>query len=486
MSEAERLAMLEKHAPDTLLDDAELRAIAGFAAKLAGTPTALVSLVEQDRQRFLAREGLDVSETPRDQSFCQFAMTGQHVMEVADAREDPRFAGNPLVTGEPYIRFYAGAPLTSEEGAPLGALCVLSPEPRPEGLSAFQREGLAVLGQAVMRRLRDRRAQLEKKESDARFLAMGDAMPQMAWSTRTDGKTDYFNRRWQDFTGVPVRDHLGDGWIEALHEDDRATAQAAWSAAVESGRPYEVEYRMRRHDGEWRWILARGLPVTGPDGSIERWFGTNTDIHEHKMLAESRDLLARELSHRIKNIFTLVGSLLHLEGKASPEIGTAISKVSGRIGALARAHDYVRPDRSAAPGSRSSLMRVLAELFAPYRSGEGPQVTTQGDDIQIREEAVTSLALLFHELATNAAKYGALSTPQGTVTLDVAVGDDTTVFRWTERGGPEARETRGEGSGFGSRLIATAVEKQLKGEMERAWPRDGLAVTIRVPTARLT
>ena len=186
--------------------------------------------------------------------------------------------------------------------------------------------------------------------------------------------------------------------------------------------------------------------------------------------AEQQDLLTRELSHRIKNIFTLVGSLLHLEGKASPEIGTAISKVSGRIGALARAHDYVRPDRSAAPGSRSSLMRVLAELFAPYRSGEGPQVTTQGDDIQIREEAVTSLALLFHELATNAAKYGALSTPQGTVTLDVAVGDDTTVFRGfgsgpngPQGGRPPGRTTKMDIPPSTDTLIARHANRTLLG-----------------------
>lgn len=483
MAEAERLALLDSYAPESLVDDAELVAITQFAAKLAGTPTALVSLLEADWQRFLAREGVEVPETPRSQSFCQYAMVMGAVMEVADARNDPRFADNPLVTGGPRIRFYAGAPLIGEKGEPLGALCVLSPEPRPEGLSPTQREGLTVLAAAVMRRMRDRRGHLERLKSEARFEALGDAMPQMAWSTPADGQPDYFNRRWEEFTGVPGEAHHGHGWLEALHPDDRRIAAEAWANAVETGEAYEVEYRMRRNDGEWRWTLARGLPLRNAEGEIERWFGTNTDIHETRLLAEHRDLLARELGHRIKNIFALVGGLLSLESRANPAAAPAMALMSARIAALGRAHDHVRPDRDD-HGKPTRLIGLLGEMFVPYNVGDEPMVRIGGDDLTIDEEAVSPLAMLFHELATNAAKYGALSELGGMVDLRISSADGMTRFDWREQGGPDARKAV-DASGFGSTLITMAVERQLKGTIRRWWEEGGLRARIDVPTARL-
>src|SRR3569623_3591 len=155
--EAARIRVLGSYARDSLEDDPELEQIARFTAKLCDAPVALVSLVEEERQRFLAREGLEARETPRDISFCTHAMLGEELIEVRDAALDPYFAHNPLVTGEPYVRFYAGQPRKSEEGLPLGTLCVIATQPRPQGPPAFQREGLAVLAQATMRRLRSRR-----------------------------------------------------------------------------------------------------------------------------------------------------------------------------------------------------------------------------------------------------------------------------------------------------------------------------------------
>ncbi len=485
ISEAERLTLVQSYSPDTLQDDPELEAITRFAAKLADTPTALVSLVEDDRQRFLAREGLEASETPRRMSFCQHAMVGDGIMEVGDASADPLFQHNELVTGAPHIRFYAGAPLVGDDGEALGALCVISPEPRPDGLSEFQREGLVVLAQAVMRRLKDRRAHLAGRASQARFEALGDAIPQMAWSTQPDGMVDYLNKRWSEFTGVPVEGHFGDGWVEVLHADDREAARVAWGKAVGDGSPYEVEYRMRRHDGEWRWTLARGLPMTDADGAIERWFGTNTDIHERRMMVEQQDLLTRELSHRIKNIFSVVSGLLHLEARANPGFDAVAQAVSGRIGALGRAHDYVRPGGRGEGQARASLKQVLLDLFEPYADAGGARIAVGGDDVEISEEAVTPLALLFHELATNAAKYGALSVPGGKVRIVLSREGGRVRFDWSEEGGPDAVSGGEETHGFGNRLIATAVEKQLRGTIARRWHPGGLQVTVDVPAERL-
>jgi len=120
-----------------------------LAARLCGTPIALISLVDERRQWFKSRVGLGVSETPREISFCTHTIAGSGIFEVADAQQDPRFADNPLVTGEPHIRFYAGAPLNTPDGYQLGTLCVIDRQPRQ--LDAEQRDTLARLSRQVMR-----------------------------------------------------------------------------------------------------------------------------------------------------------------------------------------------------------------------------------------------------------------------------------------------------------------------------------------------
>lgn len=135
-----------------LRDTAALRRITDFAAALCDAPIALVTLVEEHRQSFLVRTGLDVTQTPRETSFCQYAMLHDTIMTVPDATADPRFAVNPLVTGEMGIRFYAGAPLVTDRGVPLGALCIIARTARPHGLSALQQQGLLVLADDVMNR----------------------------------------------------------------------------------------------------------------------------------------------------------------------------------------------------------------------------------------------------------------------------------------------------------------------------------------------
>ena len=155
--EDRRLAILTAHGTEAMLDDPELQEVVDLAAKICGTPMAMVTMVEEGRQLFLTRVGIDARETPRPTSFCAHAMLGTKPMVVTDAREDERFADNPLVTGEPVKRFYAGQALVSDEDSPLGALCVIDTVPRPDGLTALQRETLGVLGKAVMRRISQRR-----------------------------------------------------------------------------------------------------------------------------------------------------------------------------------------------------------------------------------------------------------------------------------------------------------------------------------------
>src|SRR5690606_33658843 len=337
---------------------------------------ALVSLVEEERQRFLAAQGLEAGETPRDISFCGHAMLGDALMEIRDATRDERFAGNPLVIGEPRIRFYAGQPLKSEEGLPLGTLCVIDTVARPQGLSEFHREGLEVLAQAVMRRLRSRRhstaARREYEQRESHLHALADSIPAIAWSADGEGRFDYFNRQLLEFTGTTTP-HDG----SAIHPDDWDRANAAWQESLRTGRTYEIQHRTRRPDGEYRWMMARAMPVIGEDGRPVRWFGTAVDIHDVTELSEARDLLARELSHRIKNIFAVVSGLVSLSVRRRPEMKAFGDELIGTIRALGRAHDYVRSEGE----KRTSLHGMLEDLFSPYGSGDEARVAVEGDDM---------------------------------------------------------------------------------------------------------
>lgn len=127
-----------------------------------------------------------------------------------------------------------------------------------------------------------------QSEETYRFLVEG--MPGMIWLARADGFMEYFNPHALDYLGLPAEELCGWGWRELVHPDDAPQAQAAWDRAVQSGTPYEAEYRMRRNDGTYRWQTVRGLPARGPDGQPQKWVGTCADIDDQKRAADERDV----------------------------------------------------------------------------------------------------------------------------------------------------------------------------------------------------
>lgn len=325
-------------------------------------------------------------------------------------------------------------------------------------------------------------------ESEARFRAIADSMPQMVWSTRPDGFHDYYNARWYEFTGVPQGSTDGEGWSGMFHPEDQERAWALWTRSLETGEPYEIEYRLRRHDGVYRWTLGRARPIRNEAGEITRWFGTCTDIDDLKRSDQAKELLSQELSHRIKNIFAVVSALIALSARQHPEAKGFASAVRTRINALARAHEFVRPHTETSKPTVGSmtLHAFLADLFKPYSDSTGAQrVFLSGDDATFDDQAATSVALLFHELATNAAKYGALSQEGGEVTLVTRREGDRFVLTWTESGGPAVAGPP-TNSGFGSSLASLSVEGQLGGRLERRWLPQGLQVVADLPATALS
>ncbi len=233
-----------------------------------------------------------------------------------------------------------------------------------------------------------------------------------------------------------------------------------------------------RHDGIYRWMILRAWPVRMGEEPPEAWFGAAVDIDDLHRLSDSRDLLARELSHRIKNIFAVVSGLIAVRARAWPEAAEFAEDLQSTIRALGRAHDYVRPFEGR---KGSSLHGLLEDLLDPYRDAQGGKVSVLGDDCTIGEKAATPLALIFHELATNSAKYGALGRTNGSVSISISSTAGTVTADWFESGlNPVDGDKRGDstGEGFGSRLLRMAVEGQLSGKFERRFEDDALHVTL--------
>lgn len=322
--------------------------------------------------------------------------------------------------------------------------------------------------------------------SELRFRTLADTMPQMVWSTLPDGFHDYYNKRWYEFTGVPEGSTDGEGWNGVFHPEDQERAWQAWRHSLNTGEPYQIEYRLRHHSGDYRWTLGRALPIRDADGQIVRWFGTCTDIHETRMIAQERELVAQELSHRIKNIFAVLTGIISLSARSRPEVREFADELRQRIHALGEAHDFLRPHAHIAhpPENQGSLKSLIERLMQPYReNGEG-RLAFHGDDAEIDDGAATPLALLFHELGTNAAKYGALSAEGGRVDIVGRSDGERYHLTWREHGGP-AIGGDAELSGFGSRLITLSIEGQLRGKMERIWEPSGLRVEVDLPVDAL-
>lgn len=287
--------------------EADLDVIVKVASLICGVPVSLISLVDWDRQWFMANVGLTgVSETPRDIAFCAHAILGQEILEVQDATQDRRFAANPLVTGDPQIRFYAGAPLRLSDGTNAGTLCVIDWKPR--SLTAMQREVLGLLSMVAVRSLEGRRALIAEQEaakailqatdsllaSEAKFRALSEASPLGVFATDTAGNYIYTNARWQSIYRMRLEESLGAGWGQTLAREDRDHVLAEWNRCAASRSEFDMEFRLRHADGTLTYVHARAMPVFGADGMVSGFVGSVEDVTERK-----RDQAALENSERL-------------------------------------------------------------------------------------------------------------------------------------------------------------------------------------------
>ncbi|MBR9807772.1 MAG: PAS domain S-box protein [Alphaproteobacteria bacterium] len=289
--------------------------------------------------------------------------------------------------------------------------------------------------------------QQQLQESQERFEALADNIPQLAWMANKEGLIFWYNKRWYEYTGTTLEEVKGWGWQKLHHPShiDRVTTtiQHSW----DTGEPWEETFPLRGADGKFRWFLSRALPVYDKEGELALWFGTNTDITDQKQHEEQIQFLMNEVNHRSKNMITLVQAIARQTASTHEDF---MPRFSERMQSLASSQDLLV--HSGWRGAR--VDEIVNSQLAHFKDLIGTRIFLKGPHVRLTSAAAQSLGMALHELATNAGKYGALSNDTGTVTIAWNVlrnGTGKFDITWSEEGGPPV--TTPERRGFGSTVI---------------------------------
>lgn len=453
-------------APEVGFDDVVM-----LARQICGTPIALVSLVESNRQWFKAAVGLGACETPIDQSVCAHALAGPETLNIPDLTADARTRDNALVTGEPFIRFYAGAPLIVEPGVAIGTVCVIDTVARPGGLNAEQIAALEALARQVVTLLGQRRL-LALYDDRARIIEAEAAERRAAEAAREISEERYrllFNSLDAGFCVIEMR-FDSDGF-----PSDYKFVETNEAFVRQTGLKNAIGRWMRElapgHEQHWFDTYGR-VALTGEPARFEsqadalgnRCYDVHafrigegharqvailfTDVSDRKRAERQQQVLNDELGHRMKNSMAMVQAIAGQTLRSATD-RDAVQAFMQRLQAMSHAHDVLL----AQSWSSADLAEVIGG--AVRVQADPARVRLSGPQIHLDPKSALSMSLLLHELGTNAVKYGALSVPEGIVEIDWARDGSDLVLKWTETGGPPAVEPAR--TGLGTRLIDIGI-----------------------------
>jgi PAS domain S-box-containing protein len=287
-NEAARLQTLHRYGILDTLPEQEFDDLTRLAAEICGTPTAMVSLVDADRQWFKSKVGTEACETSRDVAFCAHAILQPEVLVVPDALADARFKDNPTVTGPPYIRFYAGAPLITQDGFALGTICVSNSQ--PGNLTAEQKHALTALSRQVVSQLELRRSVSdmlriirERRAAEEELDQFFNLSLDMLCIADFEGHFKRVNPAWEHVLGIPTKDLLAQPYIRFVHPDDVESTTEEAKKLDGGATCISFENRYRCADGSYKWLLWNATP----------------NVNQKLVYAVARDITQRKQIERL-------------------------------------------------------------------------------------------------------------------------------------------------------------------------------------------
>jgi PAS domain S-box-containing protein len=498
--ESQRLGLIEREkrvlgqvAAGVSLSKVLEELILAVEAETGGQMYGSILLIDADGKRLLhgaaphlpqvyneAVHGLEIGEA---RGSCGTAAHRGSAVFVTDIATDPLWARYRELTLPHGLRACWSTPIKGADGRLLGTFGNYYREPRSP--TPLDLEVIAQVTHTAAVVIERHFADQALQESEARFRTLVEVSPQIVWLCGPAGEIVYCNQFWQDFTGLRL-EATGDGaWLEAVHPAHRDRVLAQWESVLARAEPFETEIEFKRAgDDSYRCFVMRGTCVRDANGGIRQWIVIGLDIQERKRAEEARNLLAQELAHRIRNIFTVVSGLASATSRGHPEAQAFVRDFRDRLLALSVANEHVvRPERL--PSFRgekpaTTVQRLVTDLLAPYVENFSDRFRLSGDDISLGSNSSTALALIVHELATNAVKYGALSCETGRVRIEGCRSSDLYRMTWRESGGPPVSGPP-ERSGFGTAIAARSAGNQLGGTIEHEWAPAGLIATLEVP-----
>lgn len=328
---------------------------------------------------------------------------------------------------------------------------------------AAHRETLAEL-EAARRDLMDR---VEARTRDLalakeRFEALVMGSSQAAWAMSPEGQAVEDAPSWRRATGQSMDEWLGWGWLDAVHPEDRPHLIDRWRLATSTKTVYSAEYRLKSAEGGWVWSSARAVPLFDGDGELREWVGMNFDISERKRAEELTLTAMRELSHRTKNLLAVIGAMARQSAHPGQSTAEYVAHFSDRLHGLARSHDLlVQRDWSGA--QLGDLVRAQLSSFTDVE-----RHTVVGPDVDLSPPATQAIGMALFELATNAAKYGALGDKGGLLALSwrvVGAADQTKLeLTWTEEPSPPVNPPQQRG--FGYVVVTRTVKDALDADVD--------------------
>ncbi|WOK38328.1 PAS domain S-box protein [Sphingomonas sp. C3-2] len=406
------------------------------------------------------------------------------IVRAADIRTDPRFTVHPddSLPEPPFpIASYLAVPVLGRSGTVHGALLLGHRDPdvfdaASEDIvaSLAARAAIAIESAQLFNAAQHGKAIIDSSQ-DA-ILAKDLQGRIISWN---DSATRLFGYTAAEMIGQPVL---------RLIPDDRHDEESDILARIRRGEFIRhFETLRRRKDGSLVEISLSVSPVRDSEGMVIGASKIARDITVERRAAEQQRLLLQEMNHRVKNLFALASGVVSLSARGADSAQDLARSVQSRLGALARAHALTLPSGTADTQAQSTSLHTLIDvILSPYSGADdstAPRFAVTGDDIALGGSAVTSFALLLHEFATNAAKYGALSLPEGRIAVHCTVGPEHTLLIWDEKGAPASAPPDGEG--FGTLLGRATVEGQLAGSIARIWGPDGLSIRLTVSNERL-